>query len=151
MPYASALLPWIADYGFTLIGVDGRRFVERPVDLRRELSELRYDDEAQALRGALQQVVNRDAGIDAYFGKSAMHHGDFVKRGRRSSMPIASLRRGPACRQASSLRRFSGGGMNGVRRVVEADSRRLSFGRAGRLEAAESLVERPRRIVRSVG
>lgn len=53
---------------FYSIGVDGRRFVERPVDLRRELSELRYDElKAQALRGALQQVVNRDAGINAYF------------------------------------------------------------------------------------
>lgn len=53
---------------FYSIGVDGRQFVEQPVNLRNELSELRYDDlKARALRGALRQVVENDSGIEAYF------------------------------------------------------------------------------------
>lgn len=53
---------------FYSIGIDGRSFVEQPIDLRRELSELRYDDlKSRALRGALQQVVQGDAGVESYF------------------------------------------------------------------------------------
>ena len=52
---------------FYAVGVDGRSFVEQPVDVRRELSELRYDELKQrTLGGALRRVLDPQDGAEHY-------------------------------------------------------------------------------------
>lgn len=52
---------------FYAIGPDGRAFQETPVDVRRELSELRYDELKQrTLGGAVARVLDKHDGVDRY-------------------------------------------------------------------------------------
>ncbi|MGC3969459.1 MAG: GTPase domain-containing protein [Pirellulales bacterium] len=53
---------------FYAIGADGRSFQESPLDLRRELADLRFDElKTRSLRGALRQVFAAESGLDRYF------------------------------------------------------------------------------------
>ena len=52
---------------FYAIGRDGRAFADAPLDLRRELTELRYDElKLRTLRGALAQVLDPATGVERY-------------------------------------------------------------------------------------
>ena len=100
---------------FYSIGVDGRSFVEKPIDLRRELSELRYDElKSRALRARCGKSWEATPESNRIFGRFARRRGDSRRLGKRSSKHIGSPRLGPGCRRASSSPRFSGGGTSGA-------------------------------------
>jgi hypothetical protein len=68
---------------FHNVGLDGRQFDPAPVDLRRELSELRYDElKRRTLGGALDRVIDPHSGVDRYLHEVRTAAGRFAEAHR---------------------------------------------------------------------
>lgn len=64
---------------FFRVGVDGRSFDPEPVDLRQELTELRYGElKARTLGGAVRRVLDSQVGVDRYLAEVRTSAGRFA-------------------------------------------------------------------------
>lgn len=147
---------------FFSVGPDGRAFDPSPVDLRRELAELRYDElKTRTFGGALRQVLDPDSGLDRYLREVRAASGRFAAARRAlteahrigaawPALPASVLveeirrwwdeRRGPWARKIHGFYRSLG-------QAVLQPVRRLTYGASPPPEPPAAYAERERAVV----